>query len=72
MIESRPAFRLLLGAEPESPLNTERAGGPQALAARHGVEDLEGQLAHERDALPFSLQAAHDVLRLSRLLHAGA
>jgi hypothetical protein len=69
VIESRPAFRLLLGAEPESPLNAERAGGPQGLAARHGVEDLEGQLAHERDALPFSRQTAQDVLRLSKLLH---
>lgn len=69
VIESRPAFRLLLGAEPESPLQAEVAGGPQGLAARRGVEDLEIQLAHERDVLPFSLQSATEVLRLSKLLH---
>jgi hypothetical protein len=68
VIESRPTFRLLLGAEPESPLTAERAGGPQGLAARRGIEDLEAQLAHERDALPFSMQAAEEVLQLSRLL----
>ena len=44
VIESRPAFRLLLGAEPDSPLQAEIAGGPQGLAARRGIEDLEAQL----------------------------
>jgi hypothetical protein len=68
VIESRPAFRLLLGAEPDSPLQAEIAGGPQGLAARRGVEDLEAQLTQERDALPFSLQAATEVLRLAALL----
>ena len=68
VVESRPRFRLLLGAEPESPLSAERVDGPQGLAARRGVDDLEEQLAQERDALPFSQQTAEDVLRLSRLL----
>jgi hypothetical protein len=68
VIESRPAFRLLLGAEPESPLATERVDGPQGVSARSGVQDLEAHLAHERDALPFSRETAEEVLRLSRLL----
>ena len=68
VIESRPAFRLLIGAEPEGTLRAEPDGRPLATEARRGLEDLERQLSNERDALPFSLQAAEDVLRLARLL----
>jgi hypothetical protein len=68
VIESRPAFRLLLGAEPEGPLRTVTDGRPLGLEARRGLEDLERQLADERDALPFSQQTAEEVLRLARLL----
>ena len=68
VIESRPAFRLLLGAEPEGPLGAQADGRPLGVAARRGLEDLERQLADERNALPFSRQAADDVLRLAHLL----
>jgi hypothetical protein len=68
VIESRPAFRLLLGAEPEGPLKAQVDGQPLGLEARRGLEDLERQLADERDALPFSRQTAEEVLRLARLL----
>ena len=68
VVESRPAFRLLLGAEPESPLRLEADGRPLGVEVRRGLEDLESQLADERNALPFSRQAAGDVLRLARLL----
>jgi hypothetical protein len=68
VIESRPAFRLLLGAEPESPLQAKADGRPLGVEVRRGLEDLESQLADERNALPFSRQAADDVLRLARLL----
>ena len=68
VIESRPAFRLLLGAEPEGPLRAHADGRPLGVEARRGLEDLETQLADERNALPFSRQTADDVLRLARLL----
>jgi len=68
VIESRPAFRLLLGAEPESPLQAQTDGRPLGVEVRRGLDDLESQLADERNALPFSRQAADDVLRLARLL----
>jgi hypothetical protein len=68
VIESRPAFRLLLGAEPEGPLRAEADGRPLGLEARRGLEDLERQLGDERDALPFSRQGAEQVLRLAHLL----
>jgi hypothetical protein len=68
VIESRPAFRLLLGAEPDSPLRAQVDGRPLGVEVRRGLDDLERQLADERNALPFSLQAADDVLRLARLL----
>lgn len=68
VIESRPAFRLLLGAEPEGPLRANVDGRPLGLETRRGLEDLERQLGDERDALPFSRQAAEQVLRLARLL----
>src|SRR5262245_48030833 len=68
VIESRPAFRLLLGAEPERPIAAERVDGPHGLSPRSGVQALETDLAHERDALPFSRQTAEDVLRLARVL----
>jgi hypothetical protein len=69
VVESRPAFRLLLGAEPEGTLKAEATGRPIGLEARRGLEDLERQLAAERDALPFSRAAAEDVVRLARLLY---
>src|SRR5438874_12460460 len=70
VIESRPAFRLLLGAEPESPLSAERDGasGPLGLGTKRSLEGLEDALASERDALPFTRRAAEDVVRLARLL----
>jgi PLD-like domain/Helicase conserved C-terminal domain/SNF2-related domain len=68
VIESRPAFRLLIGAEPEGPLHAQADGRPLGTEARRGLEDLERHLADERDALPFSRQAAEEVLRLARLL----
>ncbi|CAN5847527.1 helicase-related protein [soil metagenome] len=68
VVESRPAFRLLLGAEPEGPLRAQADGRPLGIEARRRLEDLERQLADERDALPFSRGAAGDVLRLARLL----
>jgi hypothetical protein len=68
VIESRPQFRLLLGAEPESPLQAEPDGRPVGLEARRGLAELENQLASERDALPFSPQAAEQVVRLAHLL----
>lgn len=72
VIESRPAFRLLLGAEPEAPLRAQADGRPLGVETRRGLEDLESQLADERNALPFSRQAADDVLRLARLLRRGS
>jgi hypothetical protein len=68
VIESRPEFRLLLGAEPEGPLKAAPDGRPLGLEARRGLEDLERQLASERDALPFSAESADEVVRLGRLL----
>ena len=68
VVESRPAFRLLLGAEPESPLQVDGGGRPRGLEARRGLEDLERQVAAERDALPFDAEAAEQVLRLARAL----
>jgi hypothetical protein len=69
VVESRPAFRLLLGAEPESPLELDGgAGGVLGLETRRGLEDLEQQLENERDRLPFSIAAAEEVVRLGRLL----
>jgi hypothetical protein len=68
VIESRPAFRLLLGAEPEGPLEAQPDGRPLGLEARRGLEDLEKQLANERNALPFSRDSAEEVIRLARLL----
>lgn len=70
VIESRPTFRLLLGAEPESPVGDglDGTGGPLGLGARRSLEELEAALASERDTLPFSAKAAEEVLRLARLL----
>lgn len=68
VVESRPAFRLLLGAEPQSPLEVQADGRPVGLETRRGLEDLERQLAAERDALPFQRDTAEDVLRLARVL----
>jgi hypothetical protein len=69
VVESRPAFRLLLGAEPESPLAAANGHGALlGLGPTHGLEDLEQHLNDERDRLPFSKEAAAEVLRLARLL----
>src|SRR3954452_15042256 len=69
VIESRPSFRLLLGAEPDSPLQLDLIGdGIRGLETRRGLEDLEQQLTAERDRLPFSPDAAEQVVRLGRLL----
>jgi hypothetical protein len=68
VVESRPGFRLLLGAEPEGPLRGEPDGGPIPAEARRGLADLERELSEERDALPFSRDAAEQVVRLARLL----
>src|SRR3954447_24899898 len=57
VVESRPAFRLLLRGEAEGPLGEEEDGHPLGLEARRGLEDLERQLADERNALPFSRSA---------------
>jgi hypothetical protein len=59
VIESRPGFRLLIGAEPESPggPGLDGAGGPLGLGARRSLEEIERALASERDALPFSGKA---------------
>jgi hypothetical protein len=70
VIESRPAFRLLLGAEPEPAAGAalDGASGPLGLGARRSLEEIERALASERDALPFSAKAAEDVVRLAVLL----
>jgi superfamily II DNA or RNA helicase len=70
VVESRPEFRLLLGAEPEPPLAAapQAHGGPIALESKHGLADLEAQLANERDRLPFSRETAEQVIRLATLL----
>jgi len=70
VVEARPRFRLMLGAEPEAPLAAapQADGGPLALQSKHGLEDLELQLNNERDRLPFSLKTAEEVIRLATLL----
>ena len=70
VVESRPRFRLLLGAEPEAPLaaDPQANGGPIGLDSRRGLADLEQQLDAERDRLPFSRETAEQVLRLAEVL----
>lgn len=71
LLESRPGVRLLLGAEPLSPLDGASArgnGGPLGAGVRGGLADLEAGLADDRNALPFSARTAADVLRLARFL----
>src|SRR5205085_12124043 len=70
VVESRPRFRLLLGAEPEPPLAAapHADGGPIGLDSRQGLADLEQQLDAERDRLPFSRETAEDVVRLAEVL----
>jgi superfamily II DNA or RNA helicase len=70
VVESRPRFRLLLGAEPEPPLAAapQSNGGPIGLDSREGLADLERQLDAERDRLPFSRETAEQVLRLAEVL----
>jgi PLD-like domain/Helicase conserved C-terminal domain/SNF2-related domain len=70
VVESRPRFRLLLGAEPEPPLAAapRTDGTPIGFNSRQGLADLEQQLDAERDRLPFSREAAEQVLHLAKVL----
>jgi hypothetical protein len=70
VLESRPALRLLIGAEPASPLADPARNGSDPLGARtrERLADVEARLAEQRDALPFSARTAASVRRLERLL----
>ncbi len=70
VLGSRPACRLMIGAEPLSPLDGASPGGDGPLGAgvRTGLADLEQQLAEDRDALPFSAATAEQVVRFASYL----
>ena len=70
VLGSRPACRLMIGAEPLSPLDgaSPGGGGPLGAGVRSGLADLERQLTEDRDALPFSAATAQQVVRFADYL----